>query len=699
MTPELSFRIHTAAVTALSLVCTYALAFYWELDKPFWAGFTVFMISLPTIGQSLQKGVLRTFGTLMGAVIALLLLMFFSQERFFLLLALSLYMGFMLFFMSSSVYYGYFFFISCLVTVIIVLMAVRDPLNAFHLSVFRTEETLLGIGVYTVVTLIFSPQSSLDALYRNMHTLAEGHLVLFAMNDSAEEGMMGRIYAQYNVLHNIITTTRLLVPAVRLERYQVYHDRLFWERAVWCSGALLESQRKWAGTLVAMKELDLEALFPDFASKKVFLESMLQRLAQTGTENGTNNGKPVSVPEPTLDYHAETFSGLEAAQQSFVMMARGLFREQVRLCTELQALLSYLLEGGPVPALPAERPRGIAPVVTPGQLLNVVQALVIFWTAALLWIFLDPPGIESLRFLELTVVIGLSFLLTGQDKPLTQVLLFGVGSLCAGILYVFVYPEIRHVDVFMLVMFLYGFLIMFFFPRREQTFAKYAFMMPWLSIGNFTNSPTYSFTSLVIGLFVLMFGISLISLIHYTLFMPNRQALFLKKQELFFLSAGKMLDLLARTSGTRTPLVHRLRLLWRMHRTRYLADHILNLAAGLPDRFGKPELLQLFGMEIRDIVVAMHSLHEHLLLMDGRLVFPCPVPVAGNDVRARIEALQNRTQALLSGLQGGETVPACCRPEELRRMSVYCGSIMKALSNALGVMLSFPEEQTSWNRF
>ena len=33
MTAELSSRIHTAAVTALAFVCTYVLAFYWNLDR------------------------------------------------------------------------------------------------------------------------------------------------------------------------------------------------------------------------------------------------------------------------------------------------------------------------------------------------------------------------------------------------------------------------------------------------------------------------------------------------------------------------------------------------------------------------------------------------------------------------------------------------------------------------------------------
>lgn len=80
------FRIHSAAQTALAFALTYVLAFYWNLDRPFWAGFTVLMVSLPSIGQSLQKGVLRMFGTLIGAAVGLFFLSFFVQERITLLL-------------------------------------------------------------------------------------------------------------------------------------------------------------------------------------------------------------------------------------------------------------------------------------------------------------------------------------------------------------------------------------------------------------------------------------------------------------------------------------------------------------------------------------------------------------------------------------------------------------------------------------
>ena len=99
----------------------------------FGRGSPVFVISLPSIGQTLQKGVLRMFGTVAGAVAALVLLGLFAQERMLLLFVLSLYLCLMLYLMLTSVYYGYAFFISCIVTLIICLMAVHEPQDAFHL--------------------------------------------------------------------------------------------------------------------------------------------------------------------------------------------------------------------------------------------------------------------------------------------------------------------------------------------------------------------------------------------------------------------------------------------------------------------------------------------------------------------------------------------------------------------------------------
>ena len=418
MTAELSSRIHTAAVTALAFVCTYVLAFYWNLDRPFWAGFTVFVISLPSIGQTLQKGVLRMFGTIAGAVAALVLLGLFAQERMLLLSVLSLYLCLMLYLMLTSVYYGYAFFISCIVTLIICLMAVHEPQDAFHLSVYRVEETLLGIGVYTVVTLVFSPRTSIKSLYRGVQDLMAGHKALFVMNEGAgAEGQMSRMYTQYVGMREILDKVGQIVPAVQLETYQVYRYREHWERAVRCSAELLELQRRWMGTLVAMKDLDMASLFPHFESRVAELGKLFDRLDALGKEGSPGGSSKPEDVQP-LAFDESVFEKLGSTRKGLAFSAVKLFEEQTAHCRELLMLAGFLLHGGPMPELKPSASKKALSVIKPEQYAYMSQMFVIFWVATLCWILLNPPGLESIAFLELTIVLGLIGIMTGEDKPL-----------------------------------------------------------------------------------------------------------------------------------------------------------------------------------------------------------------------------------------------------------------------------------------
>lgn len=691
------FRIHSAAQTALAFALTYVLAFYWNLDKPFWAGFTVLMVSLPSIGQSLQKGVLRMFGTLIGAAVGLFLLSFFAQERMALLFVLSVYMSVMLFFMLANAYYSYVFFISIIVTLIIVLMGVHQPQDAFYLSVYRTEETTLGIAVYTAVTLLFAPRTSLVTLRGNMRGLLEGHGALFGMNGVADSGeTMRRMYGQYVAMRDMAETTLQLVPAVRLESYQVYRYRGAWERALGCSVALLEAQRQWTGTLVALKDLDVASLFPDFDARLGELGRLFGLLKGAGQE-----GAP--APEPMdvrpLAFDEEAFDTLGTTRRSLALAAQDLFRQQAELARTLLSLSSALLRGDPPPkpsVRPGARPRT---VIQPQQYAYMSQMFVIFWATSLLWIWLDPPGLDSITFLELTILLGMIGIMTGEDKPLSQVFTFAAGIAFAGLLYVFVYPLLTNIVAFSLLMGGFAFLMTLLFPRREQNFTKQAFMLPWMSIGNFTNVPVYDFSQFLTGSTMLLVGISLISLIHYLFFMPNTQALFLQRQRAFFGSAETWLRLLASCPAQRRSPFLRARLFIRRHRTHFLADEIALLAKKLPVTFVKPELARIFTTEIKDMAASLSSLHARL---GGRAAAsPClpaePAAVPHATLRERLEALQGLTGALLDALRG--EARSGVADASARAMLAACGGMMKAISNTLDVMRSLPVESEARNRF
>lgn len=699
--PELrmSLRIHSAVETAVAFALTYALAFAWNLDRPFWAGFTVLMVSLPSIGQSLQKGVLRMFGTLIGAAIGLVFLSFFAQERMLLFFVLSVYMCGMLFCMLANAYYSYVFFISCIVTLIIVLMAVHQPQDAFYLSVYRTEETMLGIAVYTAVSLLIAPRTSLVTLRDNMRHLLEGHKALFDMNaavtDTGEK--MRRMYGDYVSMRDRVETTVQLIPAVRLENYQVYRYRDAWERAVSCSAELLELQRQWTGTLVALKDLDITALFPQFNERVAELGDLFAQVEAAGREESPAAPVPKDVPPLTFDKAA--FDRLGSTRRGLALSAVNLFGEQVRRSRELLTLASALLHGGQPPAPePHARPRPRRPLIKPEQFAYMSQMFVIFWVSAFVWIAFNPPGLGSIAFLELTILLGMIAVMTGEDKPLSQVFTFALGIVFAGLLYVFVYPLLTNIVEFCLLMGLFAFFMTILFSKREQNFTKQAFMLPWMSIGNFTNLPTYDFGRFLTGSTTLLLGISIISLIHYLFFMPNTQALFLQRQRAFFRSSEKLLRLMGACPHNRRSPAYRARLFVGLHRAHFLADEIALLSKKLPVSFVKPELARILITEIEDMAASLSGLRAGL--DEAPADVPCLKETAGNapTLRAQLESLQSLTQSMLDGLRREDSRDEA-ENAGVQAMIAACGGILKALSNTVDVMRSLPVEADARNRF
>lgn len=221
----------------------------------------------------------------------------------------------------------------------------QQPQDAFYLSVYRTEETTLGIAVYTAVTLLFAPRTSLMTLRSNMRSLLEGHGALFGMNGVADtDEKMRRMYGQYVSMRDMAETTLQLVPGVRLESYQVYRYRGAWERAIGCSAALLEAQRQWTGTLVALKDLDVPALFPDFDARLGKLGHLFDLMKAAGQE-GALAVEPPDVGPLTIDEKA--FEALGSTRRSLVLSAQGLFRRQTELARTLLSLSSALLRGDP----------------------------------------------------------------------------------------------------------------------------------------------------------------------------------------------------------------------------------------------------------------------------------------------------------------------------------------------------------------
>ena len=149
-----------AAKTTASGLIALLVAFTFNLDQPYWALLTVFIVSQPLqSGQVLAKSLYRIIGTVIGAGVALLFALF-AQERVLFLGTLALWIGLRAFGSQYARNFGAYSFVLSGYTVAIVgIPGALDASNAFYIATGRVTEVCLGIIVAATVNHIILPSS------------------------------------------------------------------------------------------------------------------------------------------------------------------------------------------------------------------------------------------------------------------------------------------------------------------------------------------------------------------------------------------------------------------------------------------------------------------------------------------------------------------------------------------------------------
>ena len=91
-----------AIKVSLAMVIAYYVAMRFAWLNPTWPAITVAVISTPTAGQSISKGLLRVGGTLMAFCAGLFFLALFPQERWYIFLAFTPYLAFVTYRMTGK---------------------------------------------------------------------------------------------------------------------------------------------------------------------------------------------------------------------------------------------------------------------------------------------------------------------------------------------------------------------------------------------------------------------------------------------------------------------------------------------------------------------------------------------------------------------------------------------------------------------
>src|SRR6201995_338952 len=179
------------AVRLWASVClALYVAFWLELDNPFWAGTSAAIVCQPQLGASLRKGWFRMIGTAVGATMIVVLTACFPQDRIAFLVLLALWCGICAF--AATVFRNFASYSAALAGYTAAIIA-ADNLGAtggassdvFLLAVTRTREICIGIacaGIVLAGTDLGGAQRRLAASLADLATdIAGGFTRMLAM--------------------------------------------------------------------------------------------------------------------------------------------------------------------------------------------------------------------------------------------------------------------------------------------------------------------------------------------------------------------------------------------------------------------------------------------------------------------------------------------------------------------------------------
>ncbi len=145
----------------IASVLALYLAFALQLESPYWAWLTVWLVAQPTPGMLLSKSVYLVIGTLAGAVFGVTLIALFAQTPEFFVLGLALLVGGCT--VASNLltnFRAYATVLAAYSSGLIASGAINAPDQVFFIAMARTACILTGIGCAIFVSAIFAPYRS-----------------------------------------------------------------------------------------------------------------------------------------------------------------------------------------------------------------------------------------------------------------------------------------------------------------------------------------------------------------------------------------------------------------------------------------------------------------------------------------------------------------------------------------------------------
>jgi uncharacterized membrane protein YccC len=411
--PALLFALRLSASVCLAL----CLAFWFQLDSPYWAGTSASIVVQPGLGASLRKGRFRAIGTAVGGLVIVLLVALFPQNPQALLTSLVLWAcicGCLATVLSNFASYaaalaGY-------TTAVVFAGIVDDPQNVFMVAVWRVTEVGIGIVSAAVVHTLTDFGNAGERLARALgeigQAIAAGLLRTLRTGEDRPELRASR----RELIQRVIALRPTLDEAIgepthlrsQLGRLQATLESCFGALSAWrgianhLNAAPFRAKTEAARTAVpALSELaNLNWLDAPAA---------ILQLSTAAATRATNT--------PTSDFSARLL--LDGVGGVFGALGK-------------IALTLMLIKNGEYSATPPERPR--AHLYVPDGLpvaLNALRIAFALSVAALVWVFTAwPQGPRMITF----AAVGVILFSARPNDGYSSAIDYAMGTALAGLL-------------------------------------------------------------------------------------------------------------------------------------------------------------------------------------------------------------------------------------------------------------------------
>jgi len=169
LSPQVRERIGFALRQWVASMLALYVAFAFQLDVPYWAWLTVWIVAQPTPGMLLSKSLYLVFGTIAGAVFGITLIALFAQAPELFVLGLALLIGGCT--VASNIltnFRAYGTVLAAYSSGIIASDAINAPDQVFFIAMARASAILVGIACSILVTSLFAPYRSAAATRKKL---------------------------------------------------------------------------------------------------------------------------------------------------------------------------------------------------------------------------------------------------------------------------------------------------------------------------------------------------------------------------------------------------------------------------------------------------------------------------------------------------------------------------------------------------